>query len=365
MSREIIDESDVFVDVHKAIRRINPAPKSRVPKGEVVTEPETSAAVGQEDLIDISEETDKAREESSHRGKTPDGSQVDGKVNAKPETSAQQKASGLTRRTSSVAGSSDREIGHKRGGAQDKFKHLGPSNLASRPRQTRYNTVKIKPGGGSLGDASAKPHGTQDTPRTQSVSAAPEGGLGVGVLNSAGKDASDGVLAVQAGYGSMDRSPPRTPAKTSVTSNKGVQADRNGPVGQDTTEEERSRPNDTKRPTPGRSQSHSTIGSLPSRNGSQSPNNKKVVARSGSITENIVEARGIKKVVLEATSSSDDTEESPNGTQQGDAANDQKENHKPNGGDDAGKSGKKKRRRKRKKGGQDSEETPLLGSADA
>src|SRR4051794_35940735 len=36
--REIIDESDVFVDVHKAIRRMTPAPRTRVPKGGILTD---------------------------------------------------------------------------------------------------------------------------------------------------------------------------------------------------------------------------------------------------------------------------------------------------------------------------------------
>ena len=40
ISREIIDESDVYVDVHKAIRRLAPAPRTRVPKGKVVPDSE-------------------------------------------------------------------------------------------------------------------------------------------------------------------------------------------------------------------------------------------------------------------------------------------------------------------------------------
>ena len=55
-NREIIDESDVFIDVPKAIRRNMPAPQFRVPKGVIVTDPSTNMADGQEDLIDISEE---------------------------------------------------------------------------------------------------------------------------------------------------------------------------------------------------------------------------------------------------------------------------------------------------------------------
>ena len=90
-------------------------------------------------------------------------------------------------------------------------KNLGPSNLASRPRTTRYNTVKIKPGGAGLSDAAHK-HAQQSPsePRHASASPAPQGGVGAGLLSSAGKDAKDGVIAVQAGYGTMGVSPPQS-----------------------------------------------------------------------------------------------------------------------------------------------------------
>ena len=343
---------------------MHPAPRSRVPKGEVVAEPESSAAVGQEDLIDISEEQNKLDENRKHRAPTPEAGQPDGKADGKgraksamSETAASVKVNGLTRRTSSVTGSSDREA-HKRGSGPDKLK-WGPSNLASRPRQTRYNTVKIKPGGGTLAEAAGKSQEAQETQRKLSLSAAPQGGVGEGLLNSAAKDAKDGVLAVQAGYGTMDGLPPRSPQKTGTTS-KDVQAYKDGPVGQASPAANDSHFDGSTRPVGSRIQSHSTIGSLPNRNDSKSPPRAIVVARSGSITENIIDAGGIKKVVLELTSSSDDTEESGNS-----ASNEQKENDKPHEGDEAAKSSKKKRRRKRKKGGQGSEEMPLLDREDA
>ena len=92
---------------------------------------------------------------------------------------------------------------------KDLSKNLGPSNLASRPRTTRYNTVKIKPGGAGLSDAAHKQaQESRSEPRHVSASPAPQGGVGAGLLSSAGKDAKDGVIAVQAGYGTMGVSPP-------------------------------------------------------------------------------------------------------------------------------------------------------------
>lgn len=257
------------------------------------------------------------------------------------------------RRTSSAAGSENlprRLHGHGPDMRQH-LKHLGPSNLASRPRQTRYNTVKIKPGGGTLTEGVAK---LQSEARgAHNISSGPGGAVGAGLVKSAGKDANDGVLAVQAGYGATDRTPPRTP-KTGETSNKGVQATpstiRRRPSTDDTSS----------------AHSQSTVGSLPGGNGSMPPR-KGDVARSGSITENIVDAGGYKKVVLETTSSSDDIQDGAEGSGSGqnDGTEDGKENSKPENTGDAAQGNKKKRRRRRKRGGPSGEDTPLLDREDS
>ena len=353
--REIIDESDVFVDVHKAIRRMAPAPKSRIPKGEIVTEPDSSIGVGQENAIDIP--TDQPAPHLGARASANGEVQPDVKrksLSAIPETGTSPKATFLLRRTSSITGASDRENLAKRGDTpemREHFKHLGPSNLASRPRQTRYNTVKIKPGGGTLTEAVAKARTESDAHTTQSLSTAPQGGVGEGLLQSAGKDAKDGVHAVQTGYGTIG-TPPRTP-KSPEMSSKAVQ------VEQGSDAPGRQSPDAGKGPQPSRTdstQSQSTIGSLHSQNRASSlpPEPRRDVARSGSITQNIVDAGGIKKVVLEMTSGSDENGEGSNG-----AREDHKENNKPEQ-DKEGKSGKTKRRRKRRKGGQNGEDAPLL-----
>ena len=340
----------MFIDVHKAIRRINPAPKSKVPKGEIITHPVDDVGAAEEgNLIDISEDS-LPRRESLHRVSTTDG----GKVRPKPSTSefGTGTASPM-RRTSSVTGSENipkRLYGHGTEMRQH-LKHLGPSNLASRPRQTRYNTVKIKPGGGTLSEGIAKSQ--SEAPIGPAISPAPEGGVGAGLVNSAGRDAKDGVLAVQAGYGGTDNTPPRTPRSPEM-SNKGVQA---------TPETVKRRPSANRADS---AHSRSTVGSLPSRNGSRPPNKKKP-ARSGSITENIVDAGGYKKVVLEMTSSSEENPERAEGSGPGqtDGVEDQKENGEPGDTSETAQSNKKKRRRKRKKAGPSGEDTPLLDREDS
>ncbi|KAL9638151.1 MAG: hypothetical protein Q9164_001745 [Protoblastenia rupestris] len=353
IGEEIIDESDVFIDVHRNIRRMTPAPKSRVPKGEFVTDPDDTLADGEENLIDMEEEQ-KDPHQAMRRTPTTDGHPL--KANgSRPDMGASPKRSSYFRRTSSVQNSSDREISQKKPmnpEMREHLKHLGPSNLASRPRSTRYNTVKIKPGAGSLVEGT-KLQDTSETPRADSTAA--QGGVGAGLVNSAGKDAKDGVLAVQAGYGSIEAGSPPSP-KNSRRGKVVAHAE------QDALKSRQTSNNDDDKPTrTSRGNSQSTIGSMHS--GGKSPTRvmKRGTARSGSITENIVDAGGIKKTVLEMTSSSDDPEGS---AQRGDGREDDggigngKENVKAKGS-----GGKKKRRRKRVKG-REGEDTPLIGGED-
>lgn len=332
--------------MQKGLRRQNPAPKSRVPKGQVVTDVDNDLGDGEEALIDLGED-----KKDPHQALRRHATSIDThahETNGRPED---------LRRHSSTTYLSDREGGQKKPKPQirDHLKHLGPSNLASRPRQTRYNTVKIKPGSGTLGDAMSKASDNSDTTPRNSVAA--QGGVGAGLLNSAGKDAKDGVLAVAAGYGSIPSgaSPP-TPNKSrrglaTLAENSHREREEESPSGHRKGSKPRSRAN-----------SDSTLGSMHS--GTKSPQrNKRGTARSGSITEQIVDAGGFKKTVLEMTSSSDSGE---GGAQvqaddgRSEAVDDgRKENNQP--GDS---SKKKKRRRKTRKGGGsgNSEDTPLLGS---
>ena len=313
-----------------------------MPKPKIVTDPVDNAAEGEENLIDI----DDSRQPTNQTLRRLISSEGAPEPKPKPSSvdlgSSPTKPSHMPRRTSSVAGISDRESVAKRADTPEmrellKHLHRGPSNLASRPRQTRYNTVKIKPGMGAVSESTTKHTGAEETTRMLSLSTAPQGGVGEGLVQSAGKDVKDGVHAVQVGYGSMD-TPPRTPASP----NKFKDSPANGA---------------SKRPEHNRqesSQSQSTVGSLPERQ--QSFLLKRGV-RSGSITENIIHAGGFQKIVLETTSSSEENDKAGNEAAVDGSDDNQKENTKPNG-EEQDKGGKKKRRRKRKK--TSGEETPLL-----
>ncbi|KAI9835864.1 MAG: hypothetical protein M1819_001762 [Sarea resinae] len=356
IGEEIIDESDVFVDVHKAIRRLAPAPKSRVPKGHVVVEPEASQAVAQESIIDSHENPEGLRRASLESQHTIGQA----KRSSITELGTSPRATYLLRRTSSAAGqlrdpvtvqmrSTDSEM-------RQHLKHLGPSNLASRPKQTRYNTVKIKPAGALTPEASARSSQKIDTP-TSVPQHAPDGGIGAGLLRSAGKEAADGVYAVQTGYGSFDRTLAPTPEQP-----EGSDDHATGLNGSDA--EDSRNPRSARR---GSNASHSTINSIESRDKSRPiSSHKRGNARSGSITENIIEAGGFKKMILETTSSSSDTEERANGHTSGGSGDraERDTSHPANtNGDEPG--AKKKRRRKKKKSrAKSSESTPLLGGDD-
>ncbi len=330
---------------------MQPAPRSRVPRGEVVATG-SALANNEENLIDLDEDQ-KAQHHALRRTATSDTVKANG---THPELGSSPKKPLHLRRPSSATGNSDQSV-PKRLTDRDHLKHLGPSNLASRPRQTRYNTVKIKPGGGSFVPDAAKPQDPAETPRSLSISTAPQGGVGAGLLQSAGKDAKDGVQAIQAGYGTINSTSPDS--KRPKTPSKGHQSlpeiDHETPeisnLNEDTPTNKRPPASSSKsRPT-----SQSTLGSLPSPTSSTRARTKRNVARSGSITENIIDRDGIKKVVLETTSSSDDS--GSGGARVDGQEEEMEENKKPaQNSEEPSSGGKKKRRRRKKRTGRGSEE---------
>lgn len=248
----------------------------------------------EEDLADLE---DKQNHKSDSVRRTSDTDAL--KINRAPSDQNGIPAKvGSPRRASSTMGGSDREgplhrsvnaetLGH--------LKHLGPSNVASRPRQTRFQTVKIKPGADSGSKTSVPSIPVKHLP----VFAAARGADSPGGATS-GKSATDEVLNVQASYGTMNSSskPPNNHTQSqeqykNMSDQREPNANKSG----------------TRTASAG---SVTTAASLPKHNNSsetyylKKTNN---VARSGSITENIVDAGGIKKTVLETTSSSSDIDE--------------------------------------------------------
>jgi metal transporter CNNM len=366
--REIIDESDVFIDVHKAIRRIAPAPKVRIPKAAIIAESDDRVIL-EGNLVDIVGDrgadggllarTRSAEVAQSTERKSPP-------LAPSSEYGGSPKNTFVYRRSSSSAGNhgphsnapqpvvapiSPEMMAH--------FKHLGPSNLASKPKQTRYNTVKIKPGSKEDAVRTHFGHTEEAGGKLPNPSLAPrQGATGVG----SGKDATNGgAQTIRAGYGGVDRQNPEMVSDSTQTNFKDMLFPRY----------------DTHSSQAVKCGSQSTLGSLRSRQSSRSPNRHKGMVRSGSISENVIDVGGIRKVVLETTSSSEDVDEagaarndkSDNGlsssSHTGKIKNDSNTNQNnerstDQDDDTAGRSsGKKRRRRKRKKADED-ETAPLL-----
>jgi metal transporter CNNM len=195
IGEEIIDESDVFIDVHKAIRRINPISYFRVPK----------------------EHRQQSSDEPSNKS-----------IRRISDVGSRSKQPKLKRRRSS-GGTESLPMQRDDDNIRNHLKHLGPSNLASKPKSTRINTVKIKPGliipaatvplrralteepTATVRSRNPSQASFQDRPVSSDYSPAQkaaeiqQAAIETTGLLSAGYPASDGVHAV--GYGALSTSP--------------------------------------------------------------------------------------------------------------------------------------------------------------
>ena len=208
IGEEIIDESDVFVDVHKAIRRMQPAPRFRVPKGDVVVHQEPGYAIHEEGDIEeakpkqqsLTDATTDVKEASS-----TDHKQSMSELGRSPTTGTTL----LMRRRSSSGHSEPIAIRSTAPDIRQHLKHLGPSNRAARPKQTHINTIKIKPG---INQMTTRPEirqlsidGKKPFSRSQSLNETAENINENASLLSAGHPASDAVHSLT--YGTLSNSP--------------------------------------------------------------------------------------------------------------------------------------------------------------
>ncbi|KAK4172694.1 putative transporter [Triangularia setosa] len=298
IGEEIIDESDVYIDVHKAIRRLQPAPKARVQRRQ---------------------SEDQAGRFADHNGvmdNSGDLIQIDtiGTTSFdSPALSSSPKLATLMMRRSSAGREGHHTTVPVRANFEDirqHLKHLGPSNPATNPRDTRSTTVKIKPGTGlhTVGRSSSVAEGAIEEPPLEHVHEHPEeeeGDETTSLLNPqvTGKD---GIQALQQTYGAtspvtVQLASPVNGVPT-LTLETPDQADKSTQIP----------PAKRESPTESVSAGHRSISSGDSthsaRNDVGSLIPAKPYVRSGSITENIVESRGVRKVVLETTSSNDEDE---------------------------------------------------------
>ncbi|KAH9886565.1 DUF21-domain-containing protein [Xylariomycetidae sp. FL2044] len=308
IGEEIIDESDVYVDVHKAIRRSHPAPKARTHHRKDVMLKD--AAVRDGALIDLTDD-----EGDGEQGKLK--SERTASLTEAPVMSASPKLATFLMRRSS-AGQDGQLVRTKVpvkahiSDMRDHLKHLGPSNPASNPKGTRVSAVKIKPGTGSARPGSIATDAAVDAPDGEDLEIVDER---TGLLRpQAG--AKDGIQALHQTYNG-----PAVPIDHGVPANTTTDGSNEQALSSDVTDHSKTSDDNV---SPVESVNRDAIGRQPR------------YVRSGSITENIVEADGVRKVVLEPGSSSSSEEEvgdrgngaSSTGTPQGEVASSQSSNKK-------------------------------------
>ncbi|GAB1316008.1 cell agglutination protein Mam3 [Madurella fahalii] len=325
IGEEIIDESDVYIDVHKAIRRLAPAPKARVQRRHSEDPAGKSgdhAAVGPD-------ESDSLRRASETPGPTSYDTPA---LSSSPRTAMLM----IRRSSAGIDGQFVRTTVPVRANFEDikeHLKHLGPSNPATNPKKTQSTTVKIKPGTGAHPTPQARAASLSE-PAIQEPHPAEEEDEGdetTGLLKPhvTGKD---GIQALRKSYGSvspalamqLESSANGAPALSLdevEQANKSTQT----PYSAKSSSPEQG----TEAPTTtaaaaaaaaaGGHQRASSSGESAhslraetnnNQNNKSNPSNsfasKRANVRSGSITENVIESRGVRKVVLETTSSNED-----------------------------------------------------------
>lgn len=356
IGEEIIDESDVYVDIHKAIRRTALAPthKARASKADI------AADKHQEQSNDTENAENEPPKGDSEREPLLRPTSGDGKINPAHRASAvslgdpskSSRASLLLRRRSS-GGSAN--TGARAGpftkfgpDLRDQLRNLGPSNAASRPKQTRVNTIRIKPGVGTIPEHPAVKEGEFVVP----VNPDAQHGIGEDFMKP-GFNIESGENGNANGYGTLDggrsyrdtdtsnnedkhdakqseSTEPSAAAATLVAQVEAAAENSDLPQGfpESHTADGDNLPELPEKIVFGRVRSHesdgegnSVVGSLKS--GGSSPKHvshsrhhrkKTGTTRSGSITESVVDAGGVKKLVLETTPSRGEDEDSDRST---------------------------------------------------
>lgn len=298
-NREIIDESDVYIDVHKAIRRLTPAPKARIHRQQSLVEEHATRSGDDSTVVADSSSVHGAQRKSiDWTGATGQESSA---LSSSPKTTTF-----MMRRSS--AGADGQKV-HTTipvranlDELRQHLKHLGPSNPATNPKNTRSTTVKVKPGHGLPQRSASVTEGI-----TESVFGDDNESTSLLRPQITGKD---GIQALRQSYGSVSPAQvvavhlsPNTPRQgeqvPTLTLESVEQVNKSTQTRSDSGEQ-----------TPGQrsiSSEDSNNRNLRADTG-LSLGGKRATVRSGSITENVIESRGVRKVVLETTSSNDEDE---------------------------------------------------------
>lgn len=312
--REIIDESDVYIDVHKAIRRMTPAPKARPHKRS--TEPSPRPIPENGNLIEFGDDQQPPYERNGSISALSDA--PNNLSSSAPRTTFMMRRSSTGpdgRMTSSAV-----PVKATFDEAKQHLKHLGPSNRASNPKNTKSTTVKIKPVPTGVPLAQV----LSPSPRLRPASVA-------GDINEERLEedldehtplmrpkltGKGGVHAIRKSYGVAGMSEAQIRLSSGSQHDEDVKTtdkvnlpptvqEHSSPEAAQSATPEAARTDLTIVVSPGRASSATSVTSIVEE-GSATPKRRPLV-RSGSISENVVEtSSGVRKIIIQAASSESD-----------------------------------------------------------
>lgn len=313
--------------------------------------------------------------------------EIQGRTSRKSSLTEPRETTFMMRRGSSSSNQANRPMAVRSNTVdlRQQLRHLGPSNVASRPKATKYTSVKIKPGVSTIPEGGVPANGPSDdqppnTPlsgRLDYLSSREDSTANEAAIQNGKKDygttttptirieeepqIQDEIRAKEA------ENPPddMTPAEASAFANR--HSSPLPPKPWKTDDEEHIQPEKLV-VNPGMSRATSRSGqSDTSPSDSEGEGNRpktRRTARSGSITQNLIDVGGMKKMVLETTSSSDN-EDGHRSTNGNDTIDEEGPGDDPAPSQPQSPTMSKKKRRKRpnkKTGKTDGDErSPLLG----
>ncbi|CAK7272044.1 cell agglutination protein Mam3 [Sporothrix epigloea] len=348
IGEEIIDESDVYIDVHKAIRRLQPAPRARPTRhkslatGFEATSSTAATNVADDDEVIVGDYDDDelplGQQEIPVLRTLSKSDLNTGALSTSPKTTTvmmRRCSAGtdgrLTKSAVPVRANIDEMWQHLR--------HLGPSNRANNPKNTRSTTVKIKQGHSHAGhQALLEPVTVARSGRSNNegdsdddVDAGETTPLLVNVGSASQTNSQTNSRPTSQGYGTPSIIAKGPDAElldahdvdSSLPGTSEFLADE-AVIG--SSESESSKRNETQilssmldrgsRSVTGEGAAQSSSESSSSRSASlaaasdiNTPPSRRSIVRSGSITENVIETHGIRKVVLETSSTAENDEE--------------------------------------------------------
>ncbi|KAI5303874.1 hypothetical protein KEM56_007102 [Ascosphaera pollenicola] len=287
IGEEIIDESDVFVDVHKAIRRLTPAPKLLLPKGLFVPSLASRAML---------DHTDGEARLTSTPNSGPLQSAYTRRWHGHHHSPAHPwPPKALMSRSAENLGE---ESKFSENDIREHLKRLGPSNPSTKPLQTRISNVKIKPGA-----TDGKSDGMSPIDITQPASAPSIANSQSSVdLKTSLLDHSTDRETIRPSYGAFDEVPisRRSSLSDSVKiTSRSFDNDPHARAGSASSQSLKAHTRVLSRHSSG---SH---GNASSPTESSSLMHSHRATSSGAITEQIINVNGIRKVVLQIGSSED------------------------------------------------------------